>query len=131
MGGFNAERLMKTTEVSLLRMCGGGIRADDKSDVCRNRVADDLLTWFAAEAEIRLEVGYKGSSLHQCGLINHCPLPPPWGERLFLSVFRAFSVATYPQIIRCPGKGGEAIRAFFFFWPHRYEISSSQKRGLH
>lgn len=67
----------------------------------------------AAEAEMRLEAGYKGSSLHWCGLINHCPLPPPWGQRLFLSVFRAFSVATCLQIIRCPGKAGGGIRAFF------------------
>lgn len=117
MGGFNAGRLMKTTEVSLLRMCGCGIRADDKSDVAAtsNRGLVDMV---AAEAEMRLEVGYKGSSLHWCGLINHCPLPPPWVERLFLSVFRAFSVATCLQIIRCPGKG-EGGGHSCFFWPHR------------
>lgn len=63
----------------------------------------------AAEAELRLEVGYKGSSLHWCGLINHCPLPPLWGERLFLCVQ---SVLCCHMIIRCPGRGG-GIRAFF------------------
>lgn len=86
-------------------MRGGGVGAHDNGDVFRKRVTEDLLTRsLAAGAEMGLEVGYKGSSLHWCGLINHCPLPPPWVEGLFLSVFRAFSVATCLQIIRCPGK---------------------------
>lgn len=68
----------------------------------------------AAEAEMRLEVGYKGSSLHWCGLINHCPLPPPWAERLFLSV-QSVLCCHMPADYPVSWKGGEkkAIRAFF------------------
>lgn len=103
---------MKTTEVSLLRMCGCGIRADDKSDVCRNRVTEDLLTRLLLRQRCDWRLGIRGPvCTGVASLIT--VLSPLRGWRLFLSVFRAFSVATCLRIIRCPGRGGGGIRAFF------------------
>lgn len=88
MGGFNAERLMKTTEVSLLRLCGGGIRADDKSGV-----TEDLLTWLLLRQSCAWRLGIRGPvCTGVASLIT--VLSPHGGGRGSFSVFRASSVAT-------------------------------------
>lgn len=108
---------MKTTEVSLLRMCGGGIRADDKSDVCRNRVADDLLTWLLLRQRFDWRLGIRGPVCTSVASLITV-LSPHRGGRGSFSLCSERSLL--PHTRRSSGvleKGGEAIRAFFFLAP--------------
>lgn len=105
---------MKTTEVSLLRMCGGGIRADDKSDVCRNRVTEDLLTWLLLRQRCDWRLGIRGPvCTGVASLIT--VLSPHRGWRGSFSLCSERSLL--PHACRSSGvleRGGKkAIRAFF------------------
>lgn len=103
---------MKTREVSLLRMGGGGIRADDKS-VCSNRVTEDLLTWLLLRQRCDWRLGIRGPvCTGVASLIT--VLSPHRGGRGSFSLCSERSLL--PHACRSSGvleKGGGGIRAFF------------------
>lgn len=57
------------------------IKGDEECDVLGKSITEDIsavisnLLTLSPEADTGMEEEYNADTLHQCGLINHCPLP--------------------------------------------------------